>query len=316
MSAPNEPVVGFIGLGRMGRPMARNLLRAGFPLVVHDLSSEASAALAADGALMADGPRELAEQVDVLITMLPGPAQVEEVILGERGAMGGFRHEADWIDMSTSTPVVARRAAAEGVTIGLHVLDAPVAGMVKGAVAGDLQIFVGGDRPDVERCLPILRAMGDPERIFHVGPLGAGYAVKLCLNLLWFIHVAAAAEVLELGVRAGVELETLRRALAASPASSRVIESDILPVYSGDYDDSFTLDLVTKDLGLAIDLAYEVGSPMELASRVDEMHRRARARYGDRAGELSVVRLLEDATGTRLRPAGESPSREGPAPGA
>jgi 3-hydroxyisobutyrate dehydrogenase len=129
--------------------------------------------------------------------------------------------------------------------------------------------------------------------------------VKLCINLLWFIHVAATAEVLQLGVRAGVDLEVLRRSLAASPASSLVVERDILPVWQGDYDESFTLDLVTKDLGLAMDLARDTGTPAELSALVEQLHRRAREAYGDRAGELSAVRLYEDATGTLLRPAPE-----------
>jgi len=185
----------------------------------------------------------------------------------------------------------------------VSVVDAPVSGMVKGALSGRLQIFVGGETADVERVRPVLACMGDPERIIHVGPRGAGYAVKLCINLLWFIHVAGTAEVLQMGVRAGVDLDLLQRSLAASPASSLVVERDILPVWQGDYDESFTLDLVTKDLGLAVDLGRETGTPMEVSALVEQLHRRARALYGDKAGELSAVRLYEDATGTLLRPA-------------
>jgi 3-hydroxyisobutyrate dehydrogenase len=295
------PSVGFIGLGRMGAPMARNLLRAGFPLVVHDRVAPAAAALAGEGAELAPDPMSVAGSAEILITMLPGPPEVEEAMFGARGAFAALADGALWIDMSTSTPAVGRRVAEEGRPRGVSVADAPVAGMVKGAVDARLQIFVGADDSDFERALPLLRSMGDPGRIFHVGPRGAGYAVKLCLNLLWFVHVAAAAEVLQLGVRAGVDLELLQRSLAGSPASSLVIERDILPVFGGDYDDSFTLDLVTKDLGLALGLGAEVGVPMEVSAVVADMHRRARERYGDRAGELSAVRLVEDATGTYLR---------------
>jgi 3-hydroxyisobutyrate dehydrogenase len=305
VSDPSRPRVGFIGLGRMGAPMARNLLRAGFPLVVHDRVPAASQALLDEGAEFADDPARAASDVDVLISMLPAPPQVEEAMFGARGAFAALRPGATWVDMSTSTPAVGRRAADEGRSRGVAVADAPVSGMVRGAVEGRLQIFVGADRDDFERILPVLGAMGDPERIFHVGGRGAGYAVKLCLNLLWFVHVAAAAEVLQLGVRAGVDLDLLRRSLAASPASSLVIERDILPVFAGDYDESFTLDLVTKDLGLALALGEEVGVPMEVSGVVADLHRRARDQYGDRAGELSAVRLLEDATGTYLRLAGD-----------
>jgi len=292
--------VGFIGLGRMGAPMALNVLRGGFAVAVHDRRREAAAELEAAGATWAASAGELAAAVDVLVTMLPGPPQVEAVMLGSGGAFAALPPGATWIDMSTATPEAGRRAAA--LRPDVAVVDAPVSGMVRGAVAGSLQIFVGGEAQDVARIQPVLACMGDPDRIFHVGAPGTGYAVKLCINLLWFVHVAAAAEVLQLGVRAGVDLDMLQRSLAASPASSLVIERDILPVWQGDYDESFTLDLVTKDLGLAIDLGRETGTPMEVSALVEQLHRRARAIYGDTAGELSAVRLAEDATGTRLRP--------------
>jgi 3-hydroxyisobutyrate dehydrogenase len=143
--------------------------------------------------------------------------------------------------------------------------------------------------------------MGDPERVVRVGSRGAGYAVKLCLNLLWFIHAAAAAEVLVLGAKAGVEVGTLRRALVSGSAGSVLLERDIDGVFEGDYDETFTLDLVTKDLGLAVDLGRELGVPLELSALVEQLHRRARALYGDRAGELSAVRLVEEAAGIKLR---------------
>jgi 3-hydroxyisobutyrate dehydrogenase len=294
--------VGFIGLGKMGGPMAANIARAGFDLVVHDVRRDAAADLEALGAAWAASPRALAERTDMLVTMLPGPPQVETVLFGAGGAFDGLAAGATWIDMSTSTPPVGRRAAELGAARGIACLDAPVSGMTKGAQAGTLQIFVGGDAAAFERALPVLRAMGDPDRIFHVGPKGAGYAVKLCLNLLWFIHSAAAAEVLVMGVRAGVDLGVLRAALVASPANSNFIEHDIDGLLAtGDYDEGFTLDLVTKDLGLAIDLGRETGTPMEVSALVEQLHRRARAHYGDKAGEMTAVKLVEDATGTYLR---------------
>ncbi len=293
--------IGFVGLGRRGGPMAANVLRAGHELTVHDVRRQAAAPLVGAGARWAETAADAARDCEILVTMLPGPPQVEAAVLGPGGGFEALSPGSTWIDMSTTTPDVGARAAALGAGRGIATLDAPVSGMVKGAVAGTLQIFVGGDAAAFERCLPVLRSMGDPERIFHVGPKGAGYAVKLCINLLWFVHVAATAEVLSLGVRAGVDLEALRESLAASPATSLVVERDILPVFDGDYDESFTLDLVTKDLGLAIDLGRAVGVPMELSGLVEQLHRRARALYGDRAGELSAVRLIEDATGTYLR---------------
>jgi 3-hydroxyisobutyrate dehydrogenase len=294
-------VVGFIGLGRMGAPMAANVMRGGFELVVFDVRGEAVEPLVDRGARVAESAPGLAAVVDVLITMLPGPPQVEAVMLGAGGAFQALREGAVWIDMSTSTPAAGRTAAEDGAPRGVAVVDAPVAGMVKGGTAGTLQVFVGGDAEDVERVRPVLEAMGDPERVVHVGSRGAGYAVKLCLNLLWFIHAAASAEVLVLGAQARGGVGTLRRALVAGPAGSVLLERDIDGVFEGDYDTTFTLDLVTKDLGLAVDLGRDLGVPLELSALVEQLHRRARALYGDAAGELSSVRLVEEAAGIKLR---------------
>ena len=296
-----RPIVGFIGLGRMGAPMVRNIRQAGFEVIVGDANADVLAEFGRQGFDTAETAITVATWCDVLITMLPGPPQVEAVLFGPDGVFGELRRDGVWIDMSTSTPAVGARAARLGAERGIGCLDAPVAGMVKGAAAGTLQIFVGGDSETFERCRPVLEAMGDPGRIQHVGPKGAGYAVKLCLNLLWFIHAAASAEVLVLGAKAGVEVGRLRQALVDGPAGSVLLERDIDGVFEGDYDESFTLDLVTKDLGLAVDLGRELGVPLELSALVEQLHRRARAVYGDRAGELSAVRLVEDAAGLKLR---------------
>jgi 3-hydroxyisobutyrate dehydrogenase len=185
---------------------------------------------------------------------------------------------------------------------GIEVLDAPVSGMASGARAGTLQIFVGGDAGAYQRARPLLEAMGDPERILHVGPHGAGYTVKLMINLLWFAHLTATAEVLTVGAAAGVDLATLRRCLLASPAASNFLERDVLSVlHHGDYDESFALALACKDLGLAIDLARDTGVPAEVSALVEQIYRRARAQYGDAGGEMLPIKLLEDLTGAPLR---------------
>jgi 3-hydroxyisobutyrate dehydrogenase len=300
-SGEERPVIGFIGLGRMGSPMALNLRRAGFEVVAFDARAEAVEPLTARGAVAAESGPGTAAMSDVLVTMLPGPPQIEAVMTGHGGAFQALRQGAVWVDMSTSTPVVGRALALEGEPRGVAVVDAPVAGMVKGAVAGTLQVFAGGTAADIARVRPVLEAMGDPDRIQHVGARGSGYAVKLCLNLLWFMHAAASAEVLVLGAKAGVEVGTLRRALVGGPAGSVLLERDIDGVFEGDYDESFTLDLATKDLGLAVDLGRDLGVPLELSALVEQLHRRARALYGDRAGELSAVRMVEEAAGIKLR---------------
>jgi 3-hydroxyisobutyrate dehydrogenase len=294
--------VGFVGLGHMGASMSANILAAGHDLVVSDLRREAGAALEAGGAAWAGSPREAALGRDVVITMLPGPRHVEEVLLGPGGLLDGVASGAVWIDMSTSVPEVADRVRAVAEPRGVEVLDAPVAGMASGASTGTLQIFVGGRAETYQRVRPLLEAMGDPERILHVGPHGAGYTVKLMINLLWFAHLTATAEVLSVGTAAGVDLATLRRCLLASPAASNFLERDVLSVLrDGDYDEGFALALACKDVGLAVDLARDVGVPVEVSAVVEQVYRRARAQYGDAGGEMLPIRLLEDLTGNPLR---------------
>lgn len=297
-----RPTVGFIGLGNMGSGMTRNLQAAGFPLVVTDLRRESAAELIAGGARWADTPGEVASSSDLVITMLPTPKHVEAVASGPDGLVAGLPDGGTWIDMSTSVPDVLDGVRAANAGRDLHLLDAPVSGMSVGAANGMLQIFVGGEADDVERLRPVFEAMGDPERILHVGGHGAGYAVKLMINQLWFSHLVATAEVLSVGVAAGVDLGVLRDALIASPANSAFVSRDVLSILDhGDYDEGFAIALACKDLGLSVDLARSVGMPVELSSLVEQIFRRARASYGDRAGEMTPVRLYEELLGRDLR---------------
>ncbi|MFK4729690.1 NAD(P)-dependent oxidoreductase [Agromyces mediolanus] len=296
------PTVGFIGLGNMGSGMTRNLQRAGFPLVVNDLRRESAAELVAGGARWAATPAEAAAASDVVITMLPTPRHVDAVVNGPDGILAGIADGGTWVDMSTSVPEVADAVRRTHGDRGLRILDAPVSGMSVGAANGMLQIFVGGEAEDVARLRPVFEAMGDPERILHVGAAGAGYAVKLMINQLWFSHLVATAEVLAIGVKAGVDLEVLRDSLVASPANSNFVERDVLSILDhGDYDEGFAIALACKDLGLSIDLARSVGVPAELSAVVEQIYRRAKAQYGDLAGEMTPVKLYEDLIGRTLR---------------
>jgi 3-hydroxyisobutyrate dehydrogenase len=294
--------VGFIGLGNMGGPMCGHLVAAGFEVTAFDLDPGALARLRDAGARAAGSVAECAEGAEALITMLPAPPQVEQVLLGPGGAIAGLEPGSVAIDMSTSSTAVGGRVAAAASERGIDVLDAPVAGQSIGAKAGTLAIYVGGDEAVFERARPLLEAMGDPDRIFHLGPSGAGYTVKLLLNLLWFIQSVAVGEALTVGVRAGVPLDRLHAALVGSPANSVFLERDVRMVLDdGDYDDAFPMRLVTKDLGLAVELARDTGVPVELTALVEQIHRRARVLYGDDAGEISAVRLYEDLAGVSLR---------------
>ena len=302
MSTTSPTRIGFIGLGNMGSGMTRNLQKAGFDLVVNDIRRESADQLVANGAGWAATPAEVAAATDVVITMLPTPRHVETVVNGPAGILAGIADGGTWVDMSTSVPEVAQRVRAENPQRNLHILDAPVSGMSVGAATGMLQIFVGGEDADVARLRPVFEAMGDPERILHVGAAGAGYTVKLMINQLWFSHLVATAEVLAIGVKAGVDLAVLRNSLIASPANSNFVQNDVLSILDhGDYDEGFAIALACKDLGLSIDLARSVGAPSELSALVEQIYRRARAQYGDLAGEMTPVKLYEDLIGVDLR---------------
>ena len=294
--------VGFIGLGNMGGPMCAHLVRAGFDVTAYDLDSGALAPLVETGARGAASVSECARGVEALITMLPAPPHVEQVLLSDGGVIAALDPGSIAIDMSTSSTAVGARVVDAALSRGVDVLDAPVAGQSIGAKAGTLAIYVGGEEAAFERARPLFEVVGDPARIFHLGPNGAGYTVKLLLNLLWFIQSVAVGEVLSVGVRAGVSLDRLHAALVGSPANSVFLERDVRMVLDdGDYDDAFPMRLVTKDLGLAVDLARDVGVPVELTALIEQIHRRARAQYGDDAGEISAVRLYEDLAGISLR---------------
>ncbi|TMR32178.1 NAD(P)-dependent oxidoreductase [Actinomadura geliboluensis] len=294
--------LGFIGLGNMGGPMCRNLLAAGYDMAVHDVRRAAAAEAERMGAAWAATPAEAGAGRDVVITMLPTPQHVETVLVGPGGLLDALGRGAVWVDMSTSVPAVADRVREVAAGRGVHVLDAPVSGMAAGARAGTLQIFVGGEPEVYERVRPVFEVLGDSDRVMRVGGHGAGYTVKLMINLLWFAHLVATCEVLAIGTSSGVEVGVLRDALLASPAASNFLDRDMLSVLrDGDYDDSFALALACKDLGLANDLAREVKVPAELAALVEQVYRRARRSYGDLAGEMTPIRLWEDLTEVPLR---------------
>ena len=294
--------VGFVGLGNMGGPMCGHLVSAGFDVTAFDLDDAALARLVEAGARAAGSAADCAHGAEALITMLPAPPHVEQVLLGEGRAVAALEPGSIAIDMSTSSTAVGARVVAAARSRGVDVLDAPVAGQSIGAQAGMLAIYVGGDEAVFARARPLFEVMGDPERIFHLGSNGAGYTVKLLLNLLWFIQSVAVGEVLSVGARAGMSLDKLHAALVGSPANSVFLERDVRMVLDdGDYDEAFPMRLVTKDLGLAVDLARDAGVPVELTGLVEQIHRRARAQYGDDAGQISAVRLYEDLAGVTLR---------------
>lgn len=292
--------VAFIGTGSMGGSMSRNLAAAGIDVTVFDLNPETLKKPAAAGAKIASDGISCVTGADVLITMLPTPQSIEAAMING-GIAKALKPDAIWIDMSTSVPEAALNVK-KHLSDSIKLIDAPVAGMAVGADKGTLSIFAGGDLETLAKIKPLFDIMGDPAKYFHCGNWGTGYAVKLVLNMLWFNQFVASVEALMLGVKAGVDLETLRKALVGSPCQSIMLERDLMGLLSeGDYDEGFAVALACKDLKLAGDLARNVGVPMEVHATVENIYRRARARYGDKAGEMSPAKLYEDDTKTLLR---------------
>jgi 3-hydroxyisobutyrate dehydrogenase len=294
--------VGFVGLGQLGRHLAASLLRAGFPLTVHDRSPEAAARLATLGARVASSPREVALASDAIVTCLPSPAAVTEVVAGRAGLLEGLRPGSTWIDCSTNDLHELRRLAGLLAAEGIETLEAPVTGGVHLAASGEITVIVGGDEAVANAHRALFAAMG--RSVFRVGPLGAASALKVITNLLAFIHLVADGEALMLARRAGLDLGQAWEVIRASSGTSFVHETEGQLILNGSYDIGFTLDLALKDLGLARGLARDGGVPLELGELVEGIFERARAAYGGTSASTMVVRLLEDAVGSDLRAPG------------
>src|SRR5881409_3397615 len=254
--------IGFIGLGNMGGPMALNLIKAGHALVVHDVRSELAKAYLERGAKAADNPRGAAQGAELILTSLPGPAEVEAVALGERGVIHGAAKDAVYADLSTGSPRVMRTIHAAFKEKGIHVLDAPVSGGVWGAQRGTLQIMVGGDEALFHHLKPVFEAMGD--KVAYMGEIGCGTIAKLVHNMIGICTRQVVAEAFTLGVKAGVRPEALLEAIRGAAFGQGLMLSQMLPnvIFRGDFDTvRFALKLARKDIGLATELAREYNVP-------------------------------------------------------
>jgi 2-hydroxy-3-oxopropionate reductase len=290
---PDErPTIGFIGLGIMGKPMARNLIRAGYRLVVHDLVKSAVDDLVADGAASADTPREVGAMCDILITMLPDSPDVESVYLGESGSLMAARPGWLAVDMSSISPRVARDLAARAATAGAQMLDAPVSGGDKGAIAGTLSIMVGGDPSAFERALPVLEAMG--KTIVHVGHAGSGQVVKVCNQVVVAVVIEAVSEALVLGAKAGVDPTRIVSVLQGGLASTRVLELRASNMLGGTFDPGFRVRLHLKDLKNALELAREVGVVLPATVEVEQLMQRMRIAGRGDYDHSGLITVLED----------------------
>jgi 3-hydroxyisobutyrate dehydrogenase-like beta-hydroxyacid dehydrogenase len=261
-----KPVVGLIGLGLMGKPMGRNLLKAGFPLVVWNRTTAKADDLVREGAKLAANPREVAAQTDVLITIVSDPPALEEVLWGKDGALAALRAGSTLIDSSTISPALARREAAACAERGVDFLDAPVTGGTWGAEKGELVFMVGGKAEVLDHVKPVLEAVG--KKFFLLGPNGAGQIVKLAMNLLLAIQVDALSESLALVTAAGIPGERLIEVMQSSMARSGVLDVKAPLILKNEYPASFPLRLMHKDVRLALELAREKGVTLPAGAAV------------------------------------------------
>jgi 2-hydroxy-3-oxopropionate reductase len=279
----------------MGKPMAKNLIKAGYPLVVHNRSRPAVDELVASGAKPAGSPREVAGQCEVLITMLPSSPDVELVALGQAGIVEGARPGLIFLDMSTISPIVSQKVGKDLEARGVRMLDAPVSGGEKGAIDGALSIMVGGDRAVFDQVLPILQAMG--KTITHLGPLGSGGFTKLANQIIVAVNLTALGEALTLARKAGLDRELTLKALAGGLAGSRCLDQKAPNYVAESYKPGFKIDLHFKDLGLIMESARALGVPLPTTAVVQELFNALRVKGRGGLDHSGVITLLEDLAG-------------------
>jgi len=259
-----KPTIGFIGLGLMGKPMAGNLLKTGFPLVVWNRTKSRADELISAGARLGASARDTAAQADVLITIVSDPAAVEEILWGADGALASLRRGATLIDSSTISPDLARRVASACAEKGVNYLDAPVTGGDWGAKKGELVFMIGGKEEVFERVKPVFEVMG--KKFFLLGPNGAGQTVKLAMNLILALEVEALAEALALATKGGVAGEKLVEVMQSSMARAGVLDVKAPSILKNEFPASFPLRLMHKDIRLALELAGKLGVTLPAAN--------------------------------------------------
>lgn len=263
-----QPTIGFIGLGIMGKPMAKNLLKAGFPLVVLNRSRGPVDELVALGASAGTSPRDVASRSEIVITMLPDSPDVENVVLGADGVVQGIKSGALWIDMSTIAPATTRAIAAELAKKGVASLDAPVSGGEKGAIDGVLSIMIGGPEDAFERAQPVFAAMG--KNIVRIGETGAGQVAKACNQIVVGVTIEAVAEALSLARASGVDPAAVRTALLGGFAQSKILEVHGQRMIDRTFQPGFKSKLHRKDMNIATSSGQDIGMELPAASLVKD----------------------------------------------
>ncbi len=303
----SEVKIGFIGLGIMGKPMVRNLLKAGYVPVVFNRSEEAIEELAADGAIPAASAKDVAIASEIVITMLPDTPDVEAVISGEDGIMAGASEGLLIVDMSTISPVVTRKLAADASEKGVKMLDAPVSGGDKGAIAGTLSIMAGGDAEDFQRVKPIFEAMGST--IVHCGPIGAGQTVKACNQIVVAVVIEAVSEALVLGSKAGVDPKVILEVLGGGLAQTKVMDLRGPTMIEHNFAPGFKARLHSKDLNIILETAKEYGVGLPVTKIVDQMFKEHIEKGRGDLDHSSLLTVIEELSDHSI--AGEKDSATG-----
>jgi len=284
--------IGFIGLGNVGGKLAGSLLRNKFDLIVRDLDENLTKTFENLGAKVASSSRELAEQVDLIITCLPSPKICSEVMEGKDGILNGLSENKIWLEMSTTDEAEVKRIGQKVIEKKAIPLDGPVSGGCHRAATGNIAIFVGGERKAFEKILPALTVMG--RKVLHTGELGSASVLKVITNYLASVHLVALGEAWTVAKKSNLDLIKAYKGIAVSSGNSFVHETESQVILNGSYNINFTMDLVLKDTGLFDDLAKKLDAPLEISPKVVEIFKDGQKKYGSRAWSSMIVKRMED----------------------
>ena len=284
--------IGFIGLGNVGGKLAGSLLRNKFDLIVRDLDENLTKPFENLGARVVSSSRELAEQVDLIITCLPSPKICSEVMEGKDGILNGLSENKIWLEMSTTDEAEVKRIGQKVIEKKAIPLDGPVSGGCHRAATGNIAIFVGGERKAFEKILPALTVMG--RKVLHTGELGSASILKVITNYLASVHLVALGEAWTVAKKSNLDLIKAYKGIAVSSGNSFVHETESQVILNGSYNINFTMDLVLKDTGLFDDLAKKLDAPLEISPKVVEIFKDGQKKYGSRAWSSMIVKRMED----------------------
>ncbi len=291
--------VGFIGLGLMGNPMSKNLVKGGHEVTVWNRTAARADEVVAGGAKRAASPKEVAAKTEVIVTMVGDSSDVEAVVLGPSGVIEGAKSDSVVIDMSTISPTVTKEIAAKLKAMGIHMLDAPVSGGVLGATNGTLSIMVGGDKAIIDRCRPVFDSMG--KRVTHCGPNGMGQVIKLANQIVGNGTLAAVCEGMVYAAKAGADPDALLSALGGGAANSWMLENLAPKMYNGNFAPGFMIDMAQKDMRLVLESAEDLNVPIMLSAIITQLFRTAQQMGLGREGTQALIKVMENMAGVEAR---------------